>query len=77
MRRDYTFYDFPQVEEITLTINYTIGPDCRVTMADGEEQRIMEQYIRQGQQAIRSVPDKLMDLEFVNAPAKWAKENNE
>lgn len=76
MRRDYTFDNFPQVEEIELEVEYTVGPDCRVTLVDGWEQQIINVYVAAAQQAIKAMPDKLMDLEFDNAPAQWAKENN-
>lgn len=77
MRRNYTFDGFPQVEEIELEVEYTIWPpNCEVKLIDGWEQLIVNAYMRQAQQAIKSMDDKIMDLEFDNAPAQWMKEDS-
>jgi len=75
MRRNHTFEILSEVYEIELEIEYTTEPDCEIKLVDGWEQHIVNIYIAAAQQIIRSMPSRLMDLEFDNAPAQWAKEN--
>ena len=75
MRRNHTFEILSEVYEIDLEIEYTVGPDCHLELVEGWEQRIVNKHLLAAQQEIRSMPSRLMDLEFDNAPAKWAKEN--
>lgn len=54
---------------------YPAEEECEIRLVDGWEQHIMNCYIAAAQQAIKVMSSKIADLEFINAPRQWVKEN--
>lgn len=74
---EYSYYRQPAKLNGSPEDCYPEEEEGEVSLVGNWKDKIRDAFMAEAEQAIRSMEDRLMDLEFDNMPRKWAQEDQE